>query len=251
MGATESYRRALTGHHRLASFTVKVKETNLFIALCRRSFYKTLPVQIEQLVWRSRRQIEDYISRHPDFRTTCRPYLLAGPAPELVLKMVQAGNRVGVGPMAAVAGVLAEHVGNTLLQISPEVIVENGGDLFVKIVEPVSVGIFAGKSPLSEKVAIFVEPGQTPLGVCTSSGTVGHALSLGKADAAVALAPSAALADAAATALANRVQSCSDLQPAIEFAQTIAGLTGTLIVCSDRLAAWGEVRLGQWGGDQS
>ncbi len=246
MSIPRVYRRVPAGQ-RLASFTVTVKETDLFIAVRKQVFYKSLPEEIEHLVWRQRREIESYIGRHPDFKTTCQPYLLEGPAPGLVLNMVQAGNRAGVGPMAAVAGALAESVGNSLLQISPEVIVENGGDIFIKVVEPVAVGIFAGKSPLSGKVAISVDPGQTPLGVCTSSGTVGHALSLGKADAAVALSSSAALADAAATALANLVQDSSDLQPALEFARSLEGLSGAVIICDDKLAAWGAVELCQPG----
>ena len=162
--ASRSYRRVATGA-RFISFTVTVKETDLFIAIDKEAYYSSLPAEVERLVWRRRREIEAYIGRHPGFKTAGRPYLLEGPAPEPVLAMVRAGNRAGVGPMAAVAGVLAELVGNSLLQISPEVIVENGGDIFLKIVEPVKVGIFAGKSPLSKKVAILVEPGETPLGV--------------------------------------------------------------------------------------
>ncbi|HHX86849.1 MAG TPA: UPF0280 family protein [Firmicutes bacterium] len=242
MSSRRVYRRVIAGQ-RFISFTVTVKETDLFIAVLGKDYYRSLSGEIENLVWQQRREIEAYISRHPDFKTTCRPYLADNLPPGLVLRMIQAGNRAGVGPMAAVAGALAEFVGNSLLQISTEVIVENGGDIFIKVVEPVAVGIFAGKSPLSGKVAISVEPGQTPLGVCTSSGTVGHALSLGKADAAVALSPSAALADAAATALANRVRDCSDLQPALEFARSLEGLSGAVIICDDKLAAWGAVKL--------
>ncbi len=242
MNASRVYCRLGAGRKH-TSFTVTVKETDLFIGISKQAFYESLPREIEQLIWRQRRQIEAFIRRHPDFRTTCRPYFLEGPAPDLILKMVQAGNRAGVGPMAAVAGTLAESVGNSLRQISTEVIVENGGDIFLKVVEPVAVGIFAGKSPLSGKVAISVDPGQTPLGICTSSGTVGHSLSLGRADAAVALAPSAALADAAATALGNLVQSSEDLQPTLAFARRLEGLSGALIICEDKMAVWGEVKL--------
>lgn len=242
MSTPRSYRRVQSGH-RLASFTVSFKETDLFIAVDKQVFYKSLPAEIERLLWRERRKLESFIALHPDFRTSFEPYLLEEPAPVLVMDMIRAGNRAGVGPMAAVAGALAESIGKSLLDISPEVIVENGGDIFAKIVEPVSVGIFAGNSPLSGKVAISVDPGQTPLGICTSSGTVGPSISLGRADAAVALAPSAALADAAATALGNLVQSSEDLQPALEFARHLEGLSGALIIFEDKMAVWGEVKL--------
>ncbi len=119
--------------------------------------------------------------------------------------MAAAAQTAGVGPMAAVAGAIAECVGRELLEFSPEVIVENGGDIFLKVSHRRTVGIFAGDSPLTGRIGIQIEARDTPLGVCTSSGTVGHSLSFGRADAVVVLAPAAALADAAATAIGNRV----------------------------------------------
>jgi len=162
-----------------------------------------------------------------------------------VIEMVRAANSAGVGPMAAVAGVVAEKVGHFLLEEAEEVIVENGGDLFLKVNEPVSVGVFAGASSLSGRLALQIDPGQTPLGVCTSSGTVGPSFSFGRADAAVALSPSAALADAAATALGNRVRSEEDLEQAIAYASQVEGLTGALLIIGDKIAAWGNLTLHQ------
>ena len=115
-------------------------------------------------------------------------------------QMIEAGQKAGVGPMAAVAGAIAECVGRELLAFSPEIIIENGGDIYLKCLKKRVVGIFAGKSPLTGKIGLEIDAKDTPLGVCTSSGTVSHSLSFGKADAAVAIAPSATLADAAATA---------------------------------------------------
>ena len=163
------------------------------------------------------------------------------PAPPIALAMArrQPGR---VGPMAAVRG-FAEIVGLALLEYAPEVLVENGGDLFVKASEPVSVSIYAGQSPLSGKLGLLIRPEQTPLGICTSSGTVGPSFSKGQADAAVALSPSVPLADAAATALGNLVQGPGDLEAALEQAQHINGVTGAVVICGDRMAAWGEVSL--------
>ena len=115
--------------------------------------------------------------------------------------MVKAGKNAGVGPMAAVAGAIAEHVGLGLLKSTNHVIVENGGDIFIKTDAPLTVGIFAGKSSLSLRIGIRLSGGPKPMAVCTSSGTVGHSLSLGRADAVCVAADSCAIADAAATAI--------------------------------------------------
>ncbi len=147
--------------------------------------------------------------------------------------------------MAAVAGAIAEEVGCYLLELTQEVIVENGGDIFLKIEQPVNVGIYAGKSPLSGRLSLKVNPGQTPLGVCTSSGKVGPSFSRGIADAALAISASTPLADAAATALGNMVKAPTDLEKALAFARGVDGITGALLICEDKIAAWGEIELQQ------
>jgi ApbE superfamily uncharacterized protein (UPF0280 family) len=161
--------------------------------------------------------------------------------------MAEATATAGVGPMAAVAGAIAEAVGQELLRFSDEVIVENGGDIFIKSSEERLIGLYAGESSLSGKVAFAISPEQTPLGVCTSSGTVGHSFSFGKADAVVAFAASTALADAAATAIGNRVSTADDIEGALDYAQTIEGLSGVAIVKDDRLGLRGQVRLADTG----
>jgi len=148
-----------------------------------------------------------------------------------------------VGPMAAVAGAIAEAVGRELLNFSSEVIVENGGDIFLCHKKTRHIGIYAGDSPLSGKLALEIEPEDTPLGVCTSSGTVGHSLSFGKADAAIVISPSTALADAAATAVGNLVKTAEDMPRAIEFVREVEGLTGIAIIVGDKMAVWGKINL--------
>jgi hypothetical protein len=145
--------------------------------------------------------------------------------------------------MAAVAGAIAEAVGKDLLAFSPEVIVENGGDIFLKISRKRLVGICAGQSSLTNKIALEIMPGETPLGICTSSGTMGHSLSLGSADAVIVLSPSTSLADAAATALGNVVKTADDIPQAIEKAQSIEGLRGVVIIVDDKMGVWGKVRI--------
>lgn len=238
------YRREAPGG-RFISFTVKVKETDLWIAVNQHSYSEDLVSATEKAVFNIRRPLEQYLASNPHFQTALEPCLIDPGAPPMILEMVRAANKAGVGPMAAVAGAIAEQVSLFLLERADEVIVENGGDLFLKVNEPVAVGIFAGTSSISGKLALQIEPGQTPLGICTSSGTVGPSISFGQADAAIAVAPSTALADAAATALGNRVRGEKDLQKAIAFARQIEGLTGVLLIIGDKIAAWGDLRLQQ------
>jgi ApbE superfamily uncharacterized protein (UPF0280 family) len=222
----------------LVSFTVEVRETDLHIRARRNLRRKAL-----KSVVRHRSSLESYIERHPDFLGALSPIPIGSDAPHIVQQMAEAAERVGVGPMAAVAGAIAECVGADLLAFSREIIVENGGDIFLKTARKRVVGIYAGGSPFTGKVALEVEPDETPLGICTSSGTVGPSLSLGRADAVVVLSPSASLADAAATAVGNLVKDAEDIPKAIELAQSIEGLKGVVIIKGDKLGLWGEVRL--------
>jgi ApbE superfamily uncharacterized protein (UPF0280 family) len=158
--------------------------------------------------------------------------------------MAKAAEKANVGPMAAVAGAFAEFVGLDLLKYSPEVIVENGGDIFLKSTKSRLVGVYAGEdSPLTGRVALKIEPLDTPLGVCTSSGTVGHSLSFGKADAVVVLSHSTALADAAATAIGNIVKAETDVQKALDFARSVKGLVGAAVIINDKMGVWGKINL--------
>ncbi len=242
MSSKRIYRSTKDGT-RLRSFPVTVKETDLWVAVSSSSFYEELPEETERLVWKKRLILEAYLERNPDFAKSLEPLLLQSTAPGIIRRMVKAGNLAGVGPMAAVAGMIAEETGKHLLQKSPEVIVENGGDIFLKVSQPASIGIYAGSSPLSGKLALQINPSQTPLGVCTSSGTLGPSYSMGRADAAVAVSESCALADAAATAMGNIILGSEDLQAALEFAQSIQGVSGALVICSDKIAAWGDLEL--------
>lgn len=246
MSSVRDYRDMIR-QSRMKTFAVKIKETDLWIAVDAghdQDHDRLVRLTTEHL-WQSRRELEHYIHKHPEFRETLQPYLIEEDEeiPALVHRMVLAGNMANVGPMAAVAGAFAEEVGRFLLQKAGNVIVENGGDIFLKTDRPCKVGIYAGNSPLSGKVAIEISPGDTPIGVCTSSGTVGHAFSMGKADAAVVLSSSTALADAAATALGNAVKEKENLENAIRIVSGIGGIEGALVICEDKLAAWGKIKL--------
>jgi ApbE superfamily uncharacterized protein (UPF0280 family) len=222
----------------LVAFNVTVKETDLYIRTqtnLKRKAYK--------LVLKYRDTLERYIERHPSFLTSLEPVVVGDDAPQLVIEMAEAARKVGVGPMATVAGAIAEFVGSELLAFSPEVIVENGGDIYLKSLGKRLIGIYAGESPLTGRVGLEIYGEDTPLGICTSSGTVGHSLSYGRADAVIVLSPSTTLADATATAIGNRISQPSDIPNGIEFAQSIDGLKGVIIIHKEQVGVWGDVKL--------
>jgi uncharacterized protein len=190
-----------------------------------------------------RKNLEEYIAKNPRFEKTFKPLRVSPFAPKVIRLMAWAGKKANVGPMAAVAGSIAELVGKELLKHSKEVIVENGGDIFMKVTKPRKIGVYAGSSPFSEKIAIEVQPHDTPLGVCTSAGTIGHSISFGSADAVVVTAKSAALADAAATAIGNLVKSEETIGDGLDLAKDIKGLHGVLIIKNDKMGAWGTLKI--------
>jgi ApbE superfamily uncharacterized protein (UPF0280 family) len=232
-----SYRHFIKDND-LVSFTVKVKETDLFIRA-----EKDLSAEAIRVVGKCRKPLEHYIQSHPLFMHSLEPLQVEDDAADIVRIMALAGQVAGVGPMASVAGAMAEMVGKELLQYSGEIIVENGGDIFLHTAQKRLVGIYAGESPFSGKLALEVRPDMMPAGVCTSSGTVGPSLSLGLADAAIILSHSAALADAAATAVGNIVKSEDDIQAALERGQKIVGILGIVVIQGDRMGAWGDINL--------
>lgn len=222
----------------LVSFSVVVKETDLYVRARRNLKRKAL-----KAVSKYRALLERYIERHHEFLTALEPLEAGEDAPQIVKDMAEAARKAGVGPMAAVAGAIAEYVGRELLPFSSEVIVENGGDIFLKTLKKRLIGVYAGESSFTKKIALEIQPEETPLGICTSSGTVGHSLSFGRADACIVLSPSTLLADAAATAIGNLVVEAVDIPRGIDFAQGIEGIKGVAIIKDDQIGIWGEVKI--------
>lgn len=217
---------------------VKVQESDLDIYADR-----DMTTTATDAVITCRGHIEGYIRRHPDFLTACAPLPDDPLAPAVVREMIRAGKQAGVGPMAAVAGAVANFVGRVLLTTADEAIVENGGDVFLSTRRQTTVALFAGNSPLSLKVGLELPARGAPHAVCTSSGTVGHSISYGNADAVCVLSASCSLADAVATAVGNRIRTPIDIQPAIDWAKAINGVEALVVVLGEKLGAWGGLRL--------
>ncbi|MGB5158707.1 UPF0280 family protein [Desulfobacterium sp. N47] len=232
-----TYRNSVVSD-RLVSFNVIAQETDLLV-------HATKPLEkvTLEMVLKHRRIIEKYISEYPGFLKTLVPWNIEEFAPKIIREMVYAGKKAGVGPMAAVAGTVAEYVGNDLLLYSDEVIVENGGDIFLKTNNALTVGIYAAHSLLSLKIGLRIDSLHKPVAVCTSSGTVGHSLSFGKADAVCIISDSCSLADAVATAVGNRVKKKKDVEKAIEFGSAIEGVKGIVVIIGDKAGFWGDVEV--------
>ncbi|MDD3906166.1 MAG: UPF0280 family protein [Candidatus Omnitrophica bacterium] len=232
-----SYRRWIESGD-LISFEVKEAQTDLCILASR-----NLENQARESILTHRAEIERYIKKVPEFYTALSPMIAGDDAPRIIRAMSESAGKAGVGPMAAVAGAVAEFVGRDLLAFSDQVIVENGGDIFLKTSRKRVMGIYAGeKSPFTGTLAIEIDPSDKGLGVCTSSGTVSHSLSLGNADAALIISEDAALSDAAATAAGNAVKSIYDIEDAIALAKSIEGVKGVLIIMGEKMGSWGDIK---------
>lgn len=241
--APESYRersyRRVVDPGRLVAFEVKVRETDLHILAP-----ADLSREVRHLVLEYRAHLEEYISAHPAFSTSLVPLPYDPLAPAIVKEMLQTSSLAGVGPMATVAGVVAEFVGSQLLAAgAAEIVIENGGDIFLRRQQECLISIFAGASPLSGRLGVRLSASRMPMGVCTSSGTVGHSLSFGKADAVTVFSPSTGLADGMATRLGNEVTSAARINHALELAQTVPGITGVVIIIGEQLGVWGDIEL--------
>jgi uncharacterized protein len=227
----------------LFTFHVSVKETDLWV-----SAERDLKKETGDIVHDLRFRLEGYIETHPEFLTTLTPYPDDQYAPAIIRDMILCSRAAGVGPMAAVAGAVAQHVAYGLKNLSTQIIIENGGDIYMNVSRDVTVSIYAGTSPLSDKIGIVIPEKMMPMGVCSSSGRIGHSLSMGDSDAVCVTARSAALADAAATALGNTVKTKKDLITLSERAEAIEGVLGVVAIMDDEMTAWGRIELKAIGG---
>jgi len=198
------------------------------------------PIQAE--IKQQRSTLIDYIHRHPQFMDALAPIQLLKNPPEIVKQMDIASRKVGIGPMASVAGIMAQLAAKAGLEAgATEAIVENGGDIYLHSEQEVIIGIYAKGSSLSGKLAYLLKPAQMPISICSSSSQMGHSLSFGNCNLATVFAKNAALADAAATYTCNSVKNQDDVNPVLEEIVNIQGISGILIIKDDHIGLVGEV----------
>jgi len=220
-------------------FQVAVEQTDLLIVA-----EKDLQTEIASFVAQVRGTIKNWIMFHPEFGVSLAPLDVPSDAPDIIKSMATAGQLCNVGPMAAVAGALAQAVGDQFAEESPNILVENGGDTYLRSTKERVVSLLA-EPESGAMVGLRLEEGAFPVSVCASSGTIGHSLSLGSGDLVAVRSRDARLADAAATALCNILGSEADLDHVLKKAKDMAefGLEGVFAQCDEKVAAWGDLEL--------
>ena len=219
-------------------FSVHYRETDLAIYAA-----QDLSHRAYELVKQYRKHIEDTIKKHPEFKTSLSPVNITS-SHSIINEMLEKATLTGVGPMAGVAGAMAEYVGKELLSSTNEIIIENGGDIFIKTLKDRTVLVYAGEeSPFKDMIRIKLRNRKNGFGVCTSSRSIGHSLSFGNTDAVVVIASSTIIADCLATALGNMVKRKDDIEEALKFAESFNEIEGGLIIIDDLMAAFGKIEL--------
>jgi uncharacterized protein len=238
------YRESL-GNERWASFRTGYLETDLWIAVTKSQYTPKAEAWALSYVELLRGILDDHIIQHPEFLISMVPLEGCAAGHSMITDMYIASCRALTGPMSAVAGAFAEYLAYALIDQYgfDEIIVENGGDVFMKIMQPATISVHAGDSPLSGKTGLVVTPDLSPLSVCCSSATVGHSISFGTADAAVVACGSGALADALATACCNSVKNAGMLKQVTEEYMNISGVLSVIIIKGDKMAAGGNLEV--------
>ncbi|MFA6816791.1 MAG: UPF0280 family protein [Lentisphaeria bacterium] len=192
---------------------------------------------------RQRTILEEYIRLQPDFLHSYTPLSLPPDAPEIAQRMGEAAAAIGVGPMAAVAGAIAQCSAEAALKAGAtgEIIIENGGDLYVSSKKPVRISIYAGQNSPFNNLAFVLQPASLPLAVCSSSAKMGNSNSLGNCQLATVFAKNASLADAAATQACNLIQSSHDLEKILATLQEIDGIDGLFAICDNKIGLSGNI----------
>ena len=235
-----SYRSRFSNDER-RWFCVKFLESDLWIGVDRGSYSASMEADTYAMLVELRRSMDAYLLMDPAYKAALTPYDAGLEAPNILKEMSRVSHKTEIGPMSAVAGAVAKKVAEFLG--TQEVIVENGGDIYAQAASDMDISVFSGQSPLSEKIGLHIPAAEFPLGICTSSGTVGPSLSLGRADAVMIVCKDVLLADSYATAMANRIKTVNDLQSVIDRISDIPEILGAIAVKDDRMAITGRFEL--------
>ncbi len=239
MRLKERIYRDFTDNNRWISYRVMVDTSDLYIRSDNNQSKRA-----EEALNKARSVILEHVADSERFLTAMEPIGDPGVRASIVEKMYRASATAGVGPMAAVAGVIAEYVGEALTPGSEEIIVENGGDIWLRVRKPVNISLYPGNVFFSGNLVMKIPEALTPCGICTSSGKLGHSFSYGRADGATVIAGDAALADALATGACNMVKTEDDIPDALDYAMD-RGALGAAIVIGPSAGFRGAVELTQ------
>ncbi len=245
MTSEPRFYRTGMGKSRFESFEINYKDSNLWIGIDKKSFNPLIPFFALNKLTEIREILEEYIQKEPEFKSSLKPVALLPGAPEIALIMAMASRKAGTGPMAAVAGAFSEYIGKAVYKefSVEEIVVENGGDIWMNIENDILISVYAGNSPFSEKISVEIKAGFSPLGICTSAGKVGPSFSFGNADAVMVACKDASLADALATAIGNNIKQAADIDIQQNNFKNFNEILSLIIVCEDKIGVSGKFKI--------
>ena len=218
-------------------------ESDIWIGISPDIEPRIIEIPTRQKLKEIRSLLSNYIVNFPDFGTSIDPVPILLGDQGLIVSMKNSTAKAGVGPMAAVAGLIAEEIGKFIQGTfhSHEVMVENGGDIYLSVNSELVLSIDAGSNIHFNSLGLIIPPTLSPLGICTSSGMFGHSMSFGKADAVTVACQSAPLADAWATSIANCIQLEKDVNTALELHNT--DMISLICIKDEKIGVKGQLKL--------
>lgn len=230
--------------NRFDAVTVSVKETDLWVGCSEIEQKELFRIDLLRRLPEIRQEIEDFIENNPEFGSAHQPIEPVLCSSKTVRSMLKASHKAKVGPMAAVAGAISQRVGRYIRdKYHPdETVVENGGDIYLKVKNDIVISPYIGKPGNNEQIKVLI-PGGTECGICTSSGTIGHSYSYGNSDAVTVISSEPATADAYATGIANKIKSKDDINRVAKEYQAVGDIDALCIVVEDTIAYQGKYEL--------
>ncbi|MCL5770657.1 MAG: UPF0280 family protein [Actinobacteria bacterium] len=220
------------------SWKVSYKYSDLFI-VSKIDIYK----KIIKLLPDFYRIIQEFIKKYPSFAKTLNSFNPKDDFPDIIKKMCQSSVIFKVGPMASVAGAVCQYLAQTLSKNNPYLSIENGGDIYIKSPSDIVTGLFLNNKYFKDNIKIKIKKDILPCGIASSSGTLGHSLSLGKSDLTMIICKSPVLADAAATAVGNMVTTKDDIQKTINYFKKFEEILAIIIIKDDKIGLYGDIEL--------
>jgi ApbE superfamily uncharacterized protein (UPF0280 family) len=194
--------------------------------------------------------LEKFVKKNDKFLTSFSPIKIKTDF-EIINLMSEASVICDVGPMAAVAGAFADLMLSDMKMEDKKdfipakvALVENGGEIAVDSEEVMKIALYAGLNELNLNIGFIIEKKICPIGIGTSSATIGHAISLGQADAVTIFARTATLADCAATRIANLVKGPDvekSIKNGLDAVEDIEGIYGAFISRDNKIGQVGKL----------
>ena len=236
MYLARSYRRLFEDKF---NYTVTYKAADIY-------FCSSRPLEKDKLkerLFAYYTQIEEYIAAHPLFLSSLSPLDFDDNAPAIIKTMLSAGKKAGIGPFSAVAGAVALYIGKELFKPKEELVIENGGDVFLATANPKRVLLQLGRASKIKQVEIVIPPRKENFGMGSSSAKIGHSLNFGSADLVTVIAKNSAYADSFATAFSNQIKNKKDLEEISAFARREEDIYGFVAVLGNSVACWGDIEI--------